>query len=380
MKLPGADSIETILQPSASRLLETMPDAFVAFDTDWRFLYLNRAAELVARRPRTALLGKRIWDEYPAAVGSVIYREYHRAVAEQSPVCFELPHAPHDAWYEVNAYPFSGGLSAYFRDITERKRAEERRLADYEREHRIAETLQRSLLLTLPEDAFPGLAVASRYEPAWQEALVGGDFCDTFALDERRVALVVGDVAGKGLAAAARTAEVQYTLRAFLHEYPQPARALERLNDFLCGAVFRENAPLSSSPFVCLALAVIDTESGKTVFSVAGMEPPLLLRQAGHVEEVPASGLPLAVEPQTEYRPIEVHLEPGDLMLMTTDGLTEARRGNVFLGLRGLIRLAKQARSLATVGQMAQSILSRTRIFAGGKLHDDACLLLARRI
>ena len=106
--------------------------------------------------------------------------------------------------------------------------------AAYAHEKKIAETLQRSLLIHVGEQSFPGLSVAPLYEAAWSEAGVGGDFYDAFAVGACQVALVVGDVAGKGLEAAARTAEVKYALRAFLLEYPHPARTLMRLNDFLC--------------------------------------------------------------------------------------------------------------------------------------------------
>ena len=110
----------------------------------------------------------------------------------------------------------------------------EAELADaLRREHLIAETLQRSLLSAPAEDAFPGLRIQTEYEPAWREALIGGDFYDALSLGGNTVALVVGDVTGKGLEAATHTAEVKYALRAILREHPHPAQALGRLNDFL---------------------------------------------------------------------------------------------------------------------------------------------------
>lgn len=99
---------------------------------------------------------------------------------------------------------------------------------------RIAETLQRSMLLAPPAGKFPGVLVETCYMAALNEAGVGGDFFDAFALAGGKGALVVGDVSGKGLAAAGRTAEVKYALRAFLHGFPKPEIALGHLNDFIC--------------------------------------------------------------------------------------------------------------------------------------------------
>ena len=76
-----------------------------------------------------------------------------------------------------------------------------------------------------PPDAFPGLQIAHFYEAAWDEALVGGDFYDLFALRDHKVALVVGDVAGKGLAAASYTAEIKFSLRSLLREFFLARRA-----------------------------------------------------------------------------------------------------------------------------------------------------------
>ncbi len=158
---------------------------------------------------------------------------------------------------------------------------------DLRHEHQIAETLQRSLLSAPAEDAFPGLRVQTEYEPAWKEALVGGDFYDVVALGEGRVALVVGDVTGKGLAAATHTAEVKYALRAILHEHPAPASALSRLNSFLA----QPQPGGAGPPLVAVALAVVDARTGEAWVASAGAEHPLVLRASGSAEEIRAGGM-----------------------------------------------------------------------------------------
>ena len=259
---------------------------------------------------------------------------------------------------------------------------------DYEREHRIAESLQRVLLRTHPPETLSGLTVETCYEAALEEATVGGDSCDAFALDGGRAALVVADASGKGLASAERVAEVRFALRAFLREHGDPGVALSRLNDFVCGA--QRLGRRDDGGFVTLTLVVLDIGSGEASCLCAGGEPPLALRADGAVEAVQVCGAALGLFPAQGYAASALHLGPGDAVLLATDGLTEARhlawdgpggrRAGPFLGLEGLAHLASQARGdPAPPRQTGRAIFEGVRAFAGGSFHDDACLLLARR-
>lgn len=105
-------------------ILESITDAFFGLDDEWRFTYVNAGAERLLRRRREDLLGRSVWDEFPEAVGTTFWREYHRAVAERVSVAFEEFYPPLGLWVEVHAYPADYGLSVYFQDVTERKRAE----------------------------------------------------------------------------------------------------------------------------------------------------------------------------------------------------------------------------------------------------------------
>ncbi|WP_088889547.1 PAS domain S-box protein [Leptolyngbya ohadii] len=107
-----------------ANILESITDAFFALDQEWRFTYLNRQAELLLQRRREELLRQVIWDEFPEAVHSAFYREYHRAVGERVTVQFEAFYPPLNQWFEVHAYPATDGLSVYFRNIDQRKAAE----------------------------------------------------------------------------------------------------------------------------------------------------------------------------------------------------------------------------------------------------------------
>lgn len=110
----------------AERLQETIEattDAFMSFDPDWRFLYVNAEAERLLGRSREQLYGKNVWAEFPAAVDRIYYSEYHRAVSQKIPVRFEEHIEPYDRWLDVRAIPTSQGLDVYLRDITEARRA-----------------------------------------------------------------------------------------------------------------------------------------------------------------------------------------------------------------------------------------------------------------
>lgn len=260
------------------------------------------------------------------------------------------------------------------RRIQELQTHEAQLAEDLRHEHQITETLQRSLLSAPAEDAFAGLCVHTEYEPAWKEALVGGDFYDVLALGEGRVALVVGDVTGKGLAAATHTAEVKFALRAILHEHPEPSRALGRLNRFLMQG--QPGGP--DLPLVAVALAVVDARTGEAAVASAGAEYPLLLRAGGAAEAVRAGGLLLGTLRDAEYEAETLRLLPGDSLLLVTDGLTEARGGSQFFGYEGLTWAAQRAQA-AGAGRIGQEIIADAKRFTGGALHDDVCLLVVRR-
>lgn len=106
-------------------ILESITDGFIAFDTAWRFVYVNHEAERLLQRTREELLEQNVWDAFPEAVTSRFYPEYHRVVNERVSSIFETYYEPMQVWFEVHAYPSKDGMSAYFRDISERKRTEQ---------------------------------------------------------------------------------------------------------------------------------------------------------------------------------------------------------------------------------------------------------------
>lgn len=107
-----------------AQILASIADTFYTLDTEWRFTSLNPQAEITLR-PRSELLGRVVWEEYPELIGTVFEEQYRRAVLQQIPVRFEAYYSPWDAWFEVRAYPAADGLTVLAQNVTERKRSEE---------------------------------------------------------------------------------------------------------------------------------------------------------------------------------------------------------------------------------------------------------------
>jgi PAS domain S-box-containing protein len=108
-----------------TRILSSINDAFLALDEEWRFTYLNAQAEELLQRRSDELLGRSIWEAFPEAAGSTFERMYREAVREGRTVRFEEYFTPLEAWFEVHAYPSDGGLSVYFRNVSEQRQARE---------------------------------------------------------------------------------------------------------------------------------------------------------------------------------------------------------------------------------------------------------------
>jgi PAS domain S-box-containing protein len=125
-----------------NEILESISDAFYAVDQDWRFTYVNSIAETWWKRSREELIGKRIWDEFPYAVGSALYDAHLQAARERSVARVETLSLIRHRWVDISVFPNGAGLSVYFRDINDRKEAEERQgLLVNELNHRVKNTL-----------------------------------------------------------------------------------------------------------------------------------------------------------------------------------------------------------------------------------------------
>ncbi|HLN13140.1 MAG TPA: SpoIIE family protein phosphatase [bacterium] len=188
----------------------------------------------------------------------------------------------------------------------------------YERQQEIAGVIQQALVPTSSVE-LPGVIAAGRYLPSRE---VGGDFYAIFPLARGQVGLAIADVTGKGIPAAALSARGRYLLEAFALDGRPPETVLARMN-----AVLTQDA--ASALFVTLFYAVVDAAAGTLRCTCAGHPAPLLLRHgASDPRPLDARGLLLGVSPDARYAATELTVHPGDLLLLFTDGITEARNAD----------------------------------------------------
>ena len=128
-------------------IMERVSDAFVALDKDWYYTYVNKKAGEIMRHDPDALIGKNIWTEFPEGIGQPFYKAYHQSMKEQIYIHLEEYYPPFDAWLENHIYPSPGGLSIFFRDITERKKAEQKILQSEENLKAIFENSSEAFIL-----------------------------------------------------------------------------------------------------------------------------------------------------------------------------------------------------------------------------------------
>ena len=238
----------------------------------------------------------------------------------------------------------------------------------YEREHRIAETLQRSLLPErLPQ--LPGLEVAASYQPAAAEAEVGGDWYDVLPVPGGAVGLVMGDVAGKGLAAASMVGRLRSALRAYVLEGHPPARVVGQLNRLI-------STEAEDSQMATLLFVVVDPAEGRLRWVNAGHLPPLLVvgEQMPHFVEG-GSSVPLGVLPFPDYQEVSIRMEPGSTVILYTDGLVERPGEHIDVGLGRLATLVRDAPP--DPQQICDHLL---RELVPGGAADDVALLALRSL
>ena len=223
-----------------------------------------------------------------------------------------------------------------------------------EQELRMARRIQHALLpKDLPE--LEGWQIAYHYQPARE---VGGDFYDFLRFEDGQVGLVIGDVSGKGMAAALVMANTQSVLRAVARRRGiTPGQVLEEANELMC-------AYIPPNTFVTCFYGVLEPKSGRLVYANAGHDLPYLRRRNEHAEEIRARGMPLGLMPGMVYEEDEAVLAVGDDLLFYSDGLVEAHdlQGEMF-GFPRLQGLIEAHRS--TDSSLNDFLLSELTRFTG---------------
>lgn len=161
-EVAAAESLDSMAR-RMQNILESIAEAFYTLNTQWEFEYVNPQAERLLRRSESELLGASLWDLFPDAVETSVYQNYHEAVATNETRHFELFYPPLGSWFEITVYPGENGITVYFRDIGQRKLAEQERqqtLLELESSNRELRLLSRAL-----ECSINGVMIASVAEP-----------------------------------------------------------------------------------------------------------------------------------------------------------------------------------------------------------------------
>ncbi len=256
-----------------------------------------------------------------------------------------------------------------------------RESAEQERIRQELEVARRIQASFLPDccPPIPGWELAAVWRSARQ---VGGDFYDFIPLPpdgvgeagSQRLGLVVADVADKGVPAALFMALSRTLMRTVAIDGRPPALALSRANDLIV-------ADARTDLFVTLFYAVLDAPSGDVAYATAGHVPALLVRAgSGRVQELRAPGMAMGVLPDVSFEERRVHLEPGDVLVCYTDGVTDAMDGGHQAFGRDRLRAVVQAQHHLAAVDLARAIEEAVDAFAGGTAQfDDLTLLIAKR-
>src|SRR5579885_398379 len=256
-------------------------------------------------------------------------------------------------------------------------RIEHARLAEVEQMERLmakeleqAAQIQRGLL---PRSApvVPGMELAGNTSPC---RTIGGDYYDFLPYPDGRVALLVGDVAGKGMPPSLLMSSLQARVQVLFESPDNLGGNVARLN-----RVVASNCP--DNRFITFFICVINPASGEVVYCNAGHNPPLVIRAGGHVERLTEGGIMLGIVPQASYQEGRSYLGPGDAVVLYSDGVTEAARPGANEDF-GEERLADAVRAHladppdAVVRAVTNAVAAFTQ---GAPAADDITVVFARR-
>jgi hypothetical protein len=213
-----------------------------------------------------------------------------------------------------------------------------------------------------------GFEIGTVYEPG--TGSMAGDFYDLHWTSPTRLAAVIGDVAGHGIEPSITAFQVKYLLRAFLERYRDPAQAVEELNRIMC---------TSGQPdeLISLCVVVFDIEASTLRVCSAG-HPAAWLWHGGEVRPLRSTGPLLSLDLAGTYTSREVDLNAGDLLLLYTDGLTEAREGESLFGEDRVAGILRRDPNRPTK-HLCELLLDTARDFSAEPLNDDVAILAIRR-
>lgn len=259
---------------------------------------------------------------------------------------------------------------------------------DFVRDSRLAESrysLERKAEEVLSQETLAPRQWAERLAPSSLPAVEGfevgrvykagsgmmaGDFYDLFQVTPSRTAAVIGDVTGHGIGPSITAFQAKYLLRTFLRQFRDPAQALEELNAHM-------SSPDRGEEMISLCVVVFDTEAASVRYASAG-HPPAWLWHEKDVRPLRSTGPLLMLDPSGTYHSRELRLESSDLVLLYTDGLSEARAGDQFFGEERIASALRRDPG-ADPETLAKGLLEAAQDFARQPITDDIAILAVRR-
>ncbi|HEU5033578.1 MAG TPA: SpoIIE family protein phosphatase [Mycobacteriales bacterium] len=378
---------EALLDDDAEQLYDRAPCGYLSTTPDGSIIKVNQTFLTLTGYARAELVGRRSFVDLLTG-GGRIYHETHyapmlRMQGTAREIALDLVRADGsrlpalvNAVLERDDSDAPRVIRIAVFDATDRReyerellRAKDRAEASEAHARSLAETLQQTLIPPTPP-AIPGLDIAAAYRPAGDGTEVGGDFYDVFQLREDNWVVVIGDVRGKGVQAAAVTALARHTLRAAAIGHPTPSGALTRLNEVL---LLEEIDRFCTVAFLQLSRA---GESWTGTLCLGGHPQPLLRRPGGTVTAVGAPGMLLGVVADPPLPDLAVPLEPGAVLVLFTDGVTEARADGELYG-EGRLRAAVTA-DHQTADAVTQAVLDDVMRYQSGWPRDDIALVTVR--
>lgn len=337
---------------------------------------------------RSAQRFQRVWERVglelgPTADATVLARSAYRrelhavalyavvAVASAIASVWSEPQA--DVFFAFVLVPVAISLF-YGRDFRREARlAEDRVLLERRAEEVLSQeelAPRRWAARLAPEDLpdFEGFELGRVYQAG--TGLMAGDFYDVFRVAPTRIAAVIGDVTGHGIEPSITAFQAKYLLRVFLRQFRDPAQALEELN--------RQMSSLDrAEEFISICVVVFDTEAGTLRVASAG-HPAAWLWHDREVRGLRATGPLLMLDPDGQYMSREIPLDTGDLLLLYTDGLAEARAGDQLFGEDRVANTLRRDPGVAP-DVLAKTLLEAARDFATEPMTDDVAILAIRR-
>jgi PAS domain S-box-containing protein len=370
---------EDDLRESAEDLFEDAPCGYLTTTLDGTIVKVNRTFEQLTGIGRDELLGKRRFQDL-LAPGGRIYHETHyapllRMQGQAKEIALEIVCASGSRLpVLVNSVIVSDAdgdpqaVRTTVFEARERRRYEEELLLARKREREIAQQLQNSMLTgEMPHAS--DLEIGASYRPADSGMDVGGDWYDAFWVGEEKVGLVVGDVVGRGIEAAATMGQLRSATRALASTGLRPGPLLEALDSY---SARHRVGGMSTVVYVELELGTREIR-----FACAGHPPPVLVA----ADEDPrlaweGRSTPLDVHLKQDRSRPEAHcrLDPGSLVLLYTDGVIERRERSIDVGLERLLEQVRAHRE-ELAAALASSVL---RTLEADEHRDDACGLVAK--